>query len=239
MRAAAGVVAALLLAPLPALAGDYAERQILGFSPNGRYFAFEEYGVEDGSGFPYSTFYVIDTVDDAWIPGTPIRVNPQDDQVTLDTARGEARKRARAVLADRSIGQEGFLVVSNPPTELSSDPHMVHFRASPWYNSGPSSWYLTLTLLPFPDAPPCENLGPVQGFRLVLADDDGRTWTLQDDKSIPASRGCPQDYAITDVITYFRDGYFPTMVVLVSKFSQGFEGLDRRFIAVAGEFEGQ
>ena len=52
-------------------------------------------------------------------------------------------------------------------------------------------------------------------------------------------RGCPQDYAITGVITYLPDRYRPTMVVLVSTYSQGFEGPDRRFLAVASEFEGQ
>ncbi|MGE6786024.1 DUF2259 domain-containing protein, partial [Ensifer adhaerens] len=36
----------------PALAGDYAALQPIGFSADGNVFAFEEYGVQDGSGFP-------------------------------------------------------------------------------------------------------------------------------------------------------------------------------------------
>jgi predicted secreted protein len=50
--------AALLLIGLlsnPALAGDTAELNILGFSADGNVFAFEEYGVQDGSGFPMPT----------------------------------------------------------------------------------------------------------------------------------------------------------------------------------------
>jgi predicted secreted protein len=35
--------------------GDYADRTILGFSPDGGIFAFEEFGVGDGSGYPYAT----------------------------------------------------------------------------------------------------------------------------------------------------------------------------------------
>ena len=42
-------------------AGDYADRTILGFSPDGSTFAFEEFGVQDGSGFAYANIYMIDT----------------------------------------------------------------------------------------------------------------------------------------------------------------------------------
>ena len=47
-----------------AQAGDFAKREIHGFSVDGGLFAFEEYGVQDGSGFPYSNIYVIDTATD-------------------------------------------------------------------------------------------------------------------------------------------------------------------------------
>ena len=54
-------IVAVGLAGSPAIAGDTAELNILGFSGDSSIFAFEEYGVQDGSGFPYSTIYVIDT----------------------------------------------------------------------------------------------------------------------------------------------------------------------------------
>ncbi|TIL61031.1 MAG: hypothetical protein E5Y89_28055, partial [Mesorhizobium sp.] len=38
-------------------AGDVAELEILGFSKDGGVFAFEEYGVQDGSGYPYASRY--------------------------------------------------------------------------------------------------------------------------------------------------------------------------------------
>jgi predicted secreted protein len=50
---------ALLLAVPAAHAGDYAYRDILGFSSDGKSFAFEEYGVQDGSGFPYANIFVV------------------------------------------------------------------------------------------------------------------------------------------------------------------------------------
>ena len=68
------LLAASLGLALPALAGDRALFQPIGFSADGRYFAFEEYGVQDGSGFPYSNTYILDLPADKWVNGTPVRM---------------------------------------------------------------------------------------------------------------------------------------------------------------------
>ncbi len=44
------------------------------FSADARIFAFEEFGVQDGSGFPYSNIYLIDLERDKFAPGSPVRV---------------------------------------------------------------------------------------------------------------------------------------------------------------------
>ena len=54
-----------------AWAGDYASRHVIGFSADGRYFAFEQYGAQDGSGFPYAEIFIIDTQADSWVAGSP------------------------------------------------------------------------------------------------------------------------------------------------------------------------
>jgi predicted secreted protein len=56
--------------------------------------------------------------------------------------------------------------------------------------------------------------------------------TLHHDSAIPGSRGCPIGYAISDVVTYPRQND-TVLVVLLSVFKVGFEGPDRRFLAVA------
>jgi len=71
--------AAMIFAAAPAVAGDIAALQSIGFSVDGSVYAFEEYGIQDGSGFPYSNIYVIDTVKDVYLPGTPIRVRLDDE----------------------------------------------------------------------------------------------------------------------------------------------------------------
>lgn len=235
--AAVFMIGSLLLASAPAHAGDYADRSILGFSADGSHFAFEEFGVQDGSGFAYSNIFLIDADQDAWVRGTPIRIMHEDEDVPLEEVRAEARKAVAPLLARYGIVPAGQVVVSNPSSELSADPYTVRFLTNLYANWSNHAWTLTLTPLPFPDSEKCANLGPLHGFRLTLDNPVGEARILHHDTSIPVSRGCPQDYAIADVITYFPDGAYPVMVVLLHVISQGFEGPDRRFLAVASRFE--
>jgi predicted secreted protein len=52
--------ALIMLGTMTALAGDYADLKIIGFSADGQYLAFEESGAWDGSGGDYATTYYID-----------------------------------------------------------------------------------------------------------------------------------------------------------------------------------
>jgi predicted secreted protein len=237
-RAALFLIALLFLGPA-ALAGDYADRTILGFSQDGAYFAFEEHGVQDGSGFPYANVYVIDVAKDSWVAGTPVRVLVEDDGAILATARSNAMTQARPALDRLGITAEGSHVVDNPATELSADPYAVRFRTNQWFDMVERAWTLKLTRLPMPGSMGCENFDDVAGFRLELTDPDGGTRVLNDDKSLPASRTCARDYAISDVIVLPSDGGATgaTMAVIVSLIRQGFEGPDRRFLAVTTHFE--
>lgn len=228
------VLLALLVAVPMARAGDYAFRDILGFDPAGRYFAFEEYGVQDGSGFPYSNIFVIDVTTDNWVEGTPIRRRIDDEATPLTKVRGEARAKVEPILKKLGIEPRGLLVVSNPATELSADPYNVRFRLNDFFNMTERAWSLRLTPITAPEpAAACENLGPVKGLKLELTNPEGETKVIAQDESIPESRFCPRDYAISDVVAFTPDGGETTIVVLLSLFRQGFEGPDRRFIAVA------
>ena len=82
-----------------ASAGDFAELNILGFSADGAVFAFEQYGVQDGSGFPYAERFYIDTGDDSFVSGTPIRVRIDDENASVDDARAQARTAGQAIIA--------------------------------------------------------------------------------------------------------------------------------------------
>jgi predicted secreted protein len=234
--AALAGLAALLLPLGSALAGDYADLEILGFSPDGKTFAFEEYGVQDGSGFPYSNIYVIDTASDDWVDGSPIRILEQTESAPVSVPRDKAHAQAGPILAARNVGASGNRVVSNPPTELSADPHHVIFiPRTPWF-AGPASYDLQLTEIDLPPGDCPTNLAPVyRGFKLVLSTDAGTSNSISEDIAIPASRRCPLGYAISDVVTFFPDGRQPLLVTILSMFNLGFEGANRRFLAIASE----
>lgn len=139
-----GVCLLAQLAAMPASAGDVAELQILGFSKDGGVFAFEEYGVQDGSGFPYANRYYIDTTDDSFLKGTPIRVRLDDETATLDAARLQARQKGEAIVSAAELtANRGITAGFNPVTELSADPFRmvvnprpIFPRLTPRSNSG-------------------------------------------------------------------------------------------------------
>ncbi|MFQ5626952.1 MAG: DUF2259 domain-containing protein, partial [Methyloligellaceae bacterium] len=55
---------------------------------------------------------------------------------------------------------------------------------------------------------------------------------LHMDSAIPNSRGCPLRYDISDILVHEPDAKSRIFAILVSVYSFGFEGPDRRFLAV-------
>jgi len=232
------LAAAFATLPAIALAGDQADREIVGFSPDGGIFVFEEYGIEDGSGFPYSSIYAIETDTDSWVAGTPFRIRLEDDGATLHAARAAARAAAAQLIDERGIGPGYNLLASNPLTEISADPHEVRFVTHPHMAASNPGWTVSIVEKELPAAGcPADLGGPFRGFALTLTDPDGNARTLHDDTRIPSSRKCPTNYGISDVISAYTDGG-PVLVILVNMFSLGFEGPNRRFLAVAARFAG-
>src|SRR5580765_3651756 len=120
---------------ISAHAGDVAELEILGFTKDGGVFAFEEYGVQDGSGFPYANRYYIDTSSDSFLKGTPIRVRLDDENAKLDTARLQARQKGEAIFSQAELSaNRGITAGFNPVTELSADPHRIVVNPRPIFS---------------------------------------------------------------------------------------------------------
>lgn len=238
LRLSALVVAGLL-APA-ALAGDTSELQLLGFSKNGDFFAFEQYGIQDGSGFPYSEIFVVDVIGDSWVPPSPFRLR-KDVEAGLgdaaDTAlthtRSENRLAAQPLLQDKAIAGKGETVGFNPRTELTSDPHKMIVAARDSFRLGDDPIDLTLSEYALPDAE-CQGYGAdTKGFRLSLVH-KGVTRILNEDKSVPKSRKCPLGYRIERFVTHFPAEAPPVFAVLIQMDSLGFEGPDRRYLAITG-----
>lgn len=218
-------------------AGDAAELNILGFSKDGKIFAFEEFGVQDGSGFPYSNRFYIDTADDSFVPGTPIHARIDDENATLDAARAEARQKGEKIISQAELAaNRGFTAGLNPVTELSADPFRMVVNPRPIFYPVDPPLEVRLELVPLNDTEPCSSHGEINGFRLLRIDpkDGGRTQLLHEDKSIPQSRGCPSDYSIGGIQTLEIAHTLTSYAVLIAVRRYGFEGPDFRWIAVTG-----
>ena len=231
--AASALLAASLFAALvvPAQAGDRAGFYALGFSADGRYFAFEEYGIQDGSGFPYSNIYAIDLPADKWVPGAPFSVRVDADDASLAMARQQAMDLAQPTLDTLSLAAPAELIAHIGDGE-PDDGQVLSF-GTPGYGLAEPQNVRTLSLDTFPLAASgitCADYTdqPTEGFALQL---DGVE--IYRDKALPKSRGCALGYRIHAVVTPFQGGLQePATVAIVSVYPFGFEGPDRRFIAV-------
>jgi predicted secreted protein len=113
--AAIAIFAATQFCAVSARAGDTAELNILGFTADGGVFAFEEFGIQDGSGIPYAHRFYIDTATDSFLPGTPIRVRIDDETASLEDARSQARSQGEAIAAQAELeANRGLTAGSNP-----------------------------------------------------------------------------------------------------------------------------
>ncbi|MDP3899346.1 MAG: DUF2259 domain-containing protein [Mesorhizobium sp.] len=230
-------LAAVLIVPGAARAGDVANLDILGFSADGGIFAFEEYGELDGSGDAYSNRFYIDTSTDRFVAGSPIRIRLEDDIGAIANARAQsAAKGERIVPATVLAANPGFLAGFNAITEYSADPTRMSVNPRPVF--APVDPPLEFRLEEFPLIAPvaCENLGDIMGFRLtrINATHGGVTTVVHEDGSVPASRRCPNGYRIGGIQTWINDNGAPKFAVLIAVRSMGFEGPDYRWIAVTG-----
>jgi predicted secreted protein len=225
------------LSAAPALAGDVAELNILGFSADGKVFAFEEYGIQDGSGFPYANRFYIDVATDQFVAGTPIRARIEDESASLADARAKAREGAAALVSDDELMvHRGTTAGFNPVTELSADPHRMQVNPRPVFAPIDPPFEVRLEELNLGQPQNCEGLTDAKGFRLtrvgVAAGESASV--LHEDETIPQSRACPTGYQIGAVQTFYPQSGDPVFAVMIAVRSFGFEGPDYRWIAVPG-----
>ncbi len=222
----------------PALAGDRALFDPIGYSADGRYFAFEEFGIQDGSGFAYSNIYVIDIPADSWAEGTPIRLRLDDEGEPMIAVREQNRAEAEPVLSGLEIAVPAEIIALIGDGAFDPEAAALDFGL-PGYGPGQVRESFTLGLETF-DMPgaragtePCETYldGPAQGYALTLAG-DGEFRELHRDSRLPQSRGCVVTYRLHGVVAPMNAQDLDAGLAIISTYPFGFEGPDRRFLAV-------
>jgi predicted secreted protein len=212
-------LALFLTAPF-AFAAEDAVPEAVGFSADGTRFSFVEYGVQDGSGFPFANGYVIDLVKDRYL-AKPIR-----EVIKIEGASAlGVRERVRDELHGFDITEAARLVYARPYTGDFHNPDVVDLK---WKNIeygelSAQSFQLQMDHISMGTSD-CPN---GQGFMLTW---NGRH--AYEDHALPKSRGCAEGYTIERV--YIPEMFFkkPYAVVLIGVHAHGFEGLSLRHIAV-------
>lgn len=235
MRSQLSAIALSLLSASAAGAGDVAEMRPIGYSPDGRYFAFEQFGEQDGSGFAYAEVQVIDTETDRYVEGTPVRVVIESEEASIGEARRQSLEQAKAILEARKIGDDpGHLVALTPIGELTEKTRDLRYQAFPSFYVSEGIHRIFLEEFEAKGEDLCNSMDvEVRGFALSVASDakpDERREVYRD-QAVPKSRNCPSAYAIGGVVTPGYGSSAPHMV-LVQVVSLGFEGNDLRWLAV-------
>ncbi|MGF1623906.1 MAG: DUF2259 domain-containing protein [Alphaproteobacteria bacterium] len=252
LKAMAGAAVAVGVAGVSAQAADMARPEVIGFSSDGRFVAFEEYGIQDGSGFPYANIYVIDVAANDWVRGSPVRVLIDDSEFDeevlwndgIPMARERAMRQAQPAIAGAGIipGNTGTTLVYHPHSDLDASPHLATFSISNIYTTG---WTIDRNVLRLTERPTTSTYCapfelPTAMFTLDLSRDGAAPVTLQSDSRLPDSRHCPSEYRIHSVVAYALDvadqsqccGSRYALLVLVGMAQIGFEGPDWRYLGV-------
>lgn len=244
-----------------AQAGQAPQAEVIGFSADGRYVAYEEYYTDDVSQEPTAMVHVIDVAMSVRVPDATIAVTLAFDALPIEEfylmgeviARRRAMERAAAVLADYGIvaGNAGATLIYHPATDLDAAPHQVHFSIGNAFSMwAPDENQLDLNVREAAAPPACalDYDRPTVALLTVNLDQayGGNHVTLAADDSLEAHRGCPDGYSIYLVVAYPIDPpgvnqccaeRYALLVLIAAEFRSGAEGTDERFVAVAADVE--
>ena len=205
----------LLAFAMPAWAGDASEYRFLGFSDDLKYCAFEISGVYDGSGFPYTTVYlvIVDSNDYAAGPIEATGENGETPEEVRSSAEESAAMRLKALRIDGSNIGIG--------SEISGD----HVLAATLQGEK-APYELRLVERDVGNDPDTDQAQKM--FELDVVN-DGRSQVLQKDSSLPRGRKGAYQYGI-------RAAYVngDKVAVFVEFLRAGFEGPDTRQMIVTG-----
>lgn len=238
------LILSVALSSTAAFAGDASTFHALGFSENGKYYAFAESGVQDGSGFAYANVAVVEVAKNRFAASRSIVLESLNDEESypaqaLKKAIKEIRLSRFGIKAGTNLGQD---LLVRLPTDFSQYTRNL-FSFDYWAEGGAS------TVIPKYEAVVetkdgidttegqfcSELLGmPPQLLKLSIVGRDatnGSIQVLQEDRTLPRSRNCTSSYGVHRVTTY-KGG----LVVGITFSELGFEGPNYRNMVVTGLF---
>jgi len=207
------------------IAGDNSQLNVIGFSSQGDYLAYETFGVYDGSGTPYANFFVVDTNKNDFVVISRLTGEPNEN---IAIFRNENLKKIEKKLQTYQIEKEnlGVLRIHYTIYDQLVDTHKARFII-PFHNT----YDIILNEYILENDP--DTTSPVKIFTLILKNNAGDKKTLQKDTSLPKSRGKVFSYRIERIYTYNKN----VIAVFLNAYSPGFEGPNMRYLIVTGSID--
>lgn len=222
-----------VMTPPAAWAGDSAQFSALGYSANGQFFAFEQFGIQDGSGFPYSEIFIIDLDTDSFVSGSPFQVRIDNEVAELSDARSQALILADGALEKTGISRPALPIALRGDGNLNDEGLAISYGIPSYGLARTEGQYqLEMDIFKAPSPRDCDYFeGNPMAFALRRMA-EGTVAEIYRDTRVPASRGCVITYKFYGIFNPFEAYDNASSVAVISVWSHGFEGPDRRFIAV-------
>ena len=228
---------------LPVLGAQNIQFDPIGFSPLGKYFSFEEYGLNEASGNAYSKIYIIDIAQLSQVIGTPIIYRANIAEQSLGSIRSEALENAGPYLQSLKIEQPAIIVALNANSAPGANNTNIKFELSNSQNPAvlTKTYQLNLEIFDAVAAAECseiENFSP-KGFALYLQalDREEKPEQIEPnqiyrDGVLPRSRQCPSNYGITAIIFPFGSSDLSQGVALISELFASEGAALRNYLAI-------
>jgi predicted secreted protein len=212
------MVLALVLLFSLARAGDAATLEFIGFSGNGKYLAFEQFGVADGAGFPYAKVQIVDVQKNSVLAQTEKMFESENNTV----AQARAALQTQALLKRFGItrGNQGQFIGIAPTAPNISGQRSDFIYAGRTYTLELNSSFEKQAAKTCPD-----EIATRLELTLTVA---GKTRVLQKDGvTLPTARACALSYEMRSAHLLGK-----SLAVFVAVQNPGFEGADVRWMVI-------
>lgn len=224
-RVSAIILLVLALGTLAAKGDDADELKALGFSPNGRYFAFEQKGVSEG--VPYSITTLMEVASGRLVKGSRTTYSNEERKRLAKFKKATAKQ-----IRKLKINAKDLMTVSVRGLEVEpfQDAIVKSFvLPEKWF--GPDSSLVLRQFKLVTQRCGSTAASPI-GYGLSLERAGMPTVQLSRDVAIDESRGCPTHYRIAEIHTRRMKDGGAALAVIIQDLTPGVAGESHGFTAV-------
>jgi predicted secreted protein len=205
------------------------ELKTLGFSPEGRWFAFEQKGSTTEGG-PYSLTTVMEVETSRPAKGSRITYDGEDKKKLTKINRATVRQIKRLKITNKDLLTVSVRGFGAEPFEDAAVKSFV--LPSKWF--GPDASLVLRTIKLVTQRCKTTNAPPI-GYGLVLERVGAPAVQLSHDLAITPSRGCPTRYRIAEIHTRLLKDGGAALAVIVQDLTPGVSGENQGFTAVTAK----